>query len=75
LYPNPAKNNFTVEGFDIKQVEVFDYLGRSIQQKNASINNVNNLQTLSFSVLNKGIYFVQITMANQQKQIKKLIVE
>ena len=79
IYPNPAKNVFTLS-FTLTQsvefsVEVYDVTGNKVlslpdQRLQAGTHN----QQLDVTVLAPGYYFVKI-MAGQNYKIQKLIVE
>jgi len=69
FYPNPVKRNTvffnTVEDIEVK---VYDILGKLVIQKQISSSN----RALDVSILNKGMYLVNITLGNQT-MTKKLI--
>lgn len=71
IYPNPANGSFTVEGNDIKQIEISDILGRII--KRVAING--NKKTIATENINKGIYLLKFTMLNGDTSIDKITVE
>lgn len=57
LYPNPAKNELTIEGDEeITSVEIIDVLGKTI--KTEKINGVS--KTISITDLNIGVYVARI---------------
>ena len=64
-----SKNNTNT----IDEIIVFDVLGKTMLRKKATT----PLQTESvdFSHLTIGIYFIEVTTTNQLKVIKKIIVE
>lgn len=69
LFPNPAKQQFTIQLQDelqLKEVAIYDSLGKFITSTNTNI--------ISTANLSSGVYFVEIT-TNKGKVIKKLIVE
>jgi len=72
LYPNPA--NTLVNLFcsvDIKQVDVFDLLGKQIESIQGSNSNE---QIIEVSQLAKGVYFIKVT-SNSGSAFKKLVIE
>ncbi len=69
MYPNPAQNHFTIqlpERFQLKEVNIYNYLGQIIQQDFSTIINTQNLT--------KGTYLVEV-VTNNGKATKKIIVE
>jgi len=73
LYPNPARNSFTIEGDDIKQADIIilDNLSRKI---NLPLNRSFNKVKFDSKSLAKGIYLVQIQIKNKI-ETKKLIIK
>lgn len=70
MYPNPATSNFiniTTANNSIKNVEVFDMLGKKIINQEVTT-------TLNISSLQAGIYIVKVT-ENNQSATKRLIVK
>ncbi|MGY8989291.1 MAG: T9SS type A sorting domain-containing protein, partial [Flavobacteriales bacterium] len=72
IFPNPAKNNITIENsnFVINSVKLYNIAGQLIKSEY-----VNSMKTnLNVSDLNKGIYILEIQ--SKETSIKrKLIVE
>jgi hypothetical protein len=69
IYPNPAKDNITIElGSELKSehVLIFDYLGNVVLTKNVTSPKVN----IDIQHLAKGIYFVTTSGGNS-----KLVIE
>jgi len=72
MYPNPSVKDVSFQlpsNTNQAQVTVFDYLGKSLLQKNISTSNNN----IDVSKLSTGIYFVRIQTASKVGT-KKLIV-
>jgi len=72
MYPNPSDNYVTLQlpsGTNKANVKIFDYLGKTLIQKN--LNNTNN--NLDVSNLSAGIYFVRI-QSDIKVGTKKLVV-
>jgi len=72
MYPNPSDNFVTLQlpsGTNKANVKIFDYLGKTLIQKN--LNNANN--NLNVSNLSAGIYFVRI-QSDTKVGTKKLVV-
>lgn len=67
IYPNPSKKYFVVSGAQISKIRVMDTSGRTVDVKN------NNSNRISHS-LSAGVYFVEISDANGNQQIQKLII-
>lgn len=75
LYPNPAKNQFTIKSnLDnlITQLDVFDLSGKLLISKKLTSNSENTIDTSSLS---KGVYLLSIATANGTSYNDKLIVE
>jgi len=72
IFPNPAKNNITIENsnFEINTVELYNIAGQLVKSEN-----VNSMSTnLNLSDLKKGIYILEI-QSNKTSIRRKLIVE
>ncbi|MBX2932496.1 MAG: T9SS type A sorting domain-containing protein [Chitinophagaceae bacterium] len=72
IFPNPARNVVNVIGKNIQQINIIDFTGRILIQKN--YNNSNNVQ-LNIENLSKGIYLLKVVDVKGNIQTKKLIVE
>jgi len=73
IYPNPCDSKLNLQlpfGAAKAQVQVFDYLGKRLIQKNITTTN----NSLNVSNLTSGIYFVRIQSENKVGT-KKLIVK
>jgi hypothetical protein len=73
LYPNPAKNSFTVETEQftgVAELQVFNLLGKLVAQQNFR-GGKTNVDAAGFA---NGIYFVKVSF-NNQSLIKKLMIE
>ena len=70
IYPNPAKNilNITSDSFEVKNVEIYNLLGKLVLFEAVSNQNLN------ISALNKGVYFVKVTQEGKTIT-RKLVVE
>lgn len=71
IYPNPAKDFITIDGKNMKQINIMDGLGRKIIQLIGTADH----QTLSTKQLNKGIYIVELITTKGEVQREKLIIE
>ena len=69
LYPNPTTGNFTVEGANVAQVEVYNLVGQKVYAER------NRVVNIDASDWNKGIYLVAITDNNGAVETKKLVVK
>lgn len=66
-YPNPVEDNLTIEARNtISNVTVHNMLGQKVQE--ITPNGVNT--TINMNEMNKGVYFVTVTINNSQKTIK-----
>ena len=70
LYPNPTTDRFTVEGANVKKVEVYNLVGQKICEQQGS--KVVNIDATSW---HKGIYLVNIIEENGAVVTKKLVVK
>lgn len=73
VYPNPAKESFTISNSDnktIKAIELYDVAGKKVLTKELIETNTINTSTLS-----KGIYNVSIIDTNDVTYITKLIIQ
>ena len=80
LFPNPAKNNmsvnFTANTSTSVSIKLYDVTGREIEKLMNEVNVAQGVHTFNFelpSYLNAGNYFVEVTSGNQ-KATKKLII-
>ena len=70
IYPNPAKEQFTIQGIQsARQYQIITLDGKIVQR--GPINSDN--QSISISDLSPGIYFVQVS-TNREATTRKLIV-
>jgi uncharacterized repeat protein (TIGR03803 family) len=70
LYPNPSKGNITIEGLNMKRIEVYDCNAQKI--KDISIEN--DIFNIDLSKNSKGIYFVKVT-TEQAVLVEKIILK
>ena len=71
IYPNPAKNEVTIEAADyIRSIELMDIQGRILLSKEANAKKT----VLPVSNLARGIYLVHVQSAGGSV-IKRLVVE
>ncbi|WP_320815269.1 T9SS type A sorting domain-containing protein [Flavobacterium sp.] len=68
LYPNPVKNNFTINGLNSSnyKVQIVSIQGQVVKE----IQDFRNEQTVSIDALANGIYFVKIQKDSEFKTIK-----
>jgi len=75
LYPNPAKESFTISNTgaeEIAQISIYEVSGKKVFSQTKSFD---TLTTITISDFAKGIYLVEIISKNKAKLTKKLIVE
>ncbi|MCX6351740.1 MAG: T9SS type A sorting domain-containing protein [Bacteroidetes bacterium] len=75
LYPNPTKNDFTIEG-DIAQsleISINNMLGQLVLKK--EVNNFSGQETISVANYPKGVYLIMIKDSKKGVQVQKLVVE
>ncbi len=71
LYPNPTKNNLTIESLnEIQNISIFNLLGQEVQKASVTATQT----TLDVSSLENGVYFVTIS-SNGITSSKKFIKE
>jgi len=69
MYPNPAKNQFTIElsdNLELKSISIYNNLGQFVSSTSKHSTDVSNLSS--------GIYFVEV-ITNKGKSTKKLVIE
>jgi len=71
LYPNPIANHLKVRGNDIKNIKVYNVIGKLV----LTSNNYADLTELdlNFSNLQEGVYLVRIKLNNRKTITKKVI--
>lgn len=73
IYPNPAKDNFTIsfnEFQGMKNIEIYNVLGKRIYQ-NSSTNSILKVNNTKFT---KGVYLVKVFSENNKVYYSKLIM-
>ena len=68
IYPNPANNYVIVEGEDMRQVEIFDMMGRRLLS-----HNIENSSMIDISGLTSGMYLLRTTDVNNNISMQKII--
>ena len=68
LYPNPTSGQFTVEGLNVSQVEVYNLVGQKVYEAQGQVVNINA------SDWNRGIYLVNVKHQNGAIETKRLVV-
>ncbi len=74
IFPNPAKNEFTIEtkNSTIRNFELLNAVGQTIK---VPYKNTNGILRCNASVLSKGVYYVHITTSANNVLTKKVVVE
>ena len=73
MYPNPTDNIVSIESIEnIKQIEIFDIYGKRVQIYDIDLVNKVDIFTNAFL---KGVYIVEITTIDGNKNWDKIIVE
>jgi hypothetical protein len=67
VYPNPATNQISIEGFEVKSAILMDVTGKQIQTYEAG-------NTLQLNQVPTGMYLLQLVNQHQQKVIKKVAI-
>ena len=70
-YPNPAKDQFTIEGATNGTLKIYDILGNELM--NTTITSAKT--TVNVSTFSNGVYFYNITSAGSSVKAGKFIVE
>jgi len=71
LYPNPAKEQVTIECKGARKVFIIDYLGKEVYRSTVNCRPL----TVNTKQFNKGIYIVKAIMANGDIKTEKLVVQ
>ncbi len=71
VYPNPAKNQFTISNAESFNVKLYSILGKEILTKL----NMTNSELINTSNLTSGTYFVKIYSDNSSKTEKLVIIK
>ncbi len=72
ISPNPAKTNVTVTSKGIRQIEIFDIMGKKVMVK--ELNNLDKIN-IDISKLNKGLFLVRVISADGKIINSKFLVE
>jgi hypothetical protein len=72
VYPNPAKDNLTIQCKGAKELFIIDYLGKEVYSKKI-INNQESI--INVQRFPKGIYAVKAIMANGEIKTEKIIIQ
>jgi hypothetical protein len=74
VYPNPANNQFNIEGKNLDQASVFVYnqIGQQLSLKHTKQDN-----KLQFDCSNvvSGVYFVKVVFTDGQSVVRKINIE
>jgi len=70
IYPNPSTGQFTINGKDIQEIEIFDVTGKTVFNVIAS----ETKQSIDLRDNSKGIYFVKLTTL-KEVVVKKIIIK
>jgi endonuclease I len=73
LFPNPVNERIIIESSEpLQSIKILDVCGKNIFKMENSKDVLININT---SELNKGIYFIEITTKENNKLLKKIIVD
>lgn len=72
MYPNPASDNVTIKGDNIKAIEIYNCVGVRVYSNKEIIDNSTIINT---NDMNGGLYIVRILTDNGQLGFKRLIIE
>ena len=72
VYPNPAKNNITINGLNAgEQIGIYDALGQMVQTKKATMYQLN----IDLTNLANGTYFIIVTNEKGEKIVESKIAK
>ena|GEM_PF-4097961 len=72
LYPNPVKNELTIENQgDINQIELYNLIGQLLQK----VNSQSAFIKIDFSAYEQGVYFVKLNNVNEQTTTVRIVKE
>jgi PKD repeat protein len=71
LYPNPCRDILTVEAPDMKQVSIYDMVGKCVITEEAHPTH----EEIDVGSMRRGVYIVSVRYRNGKVQGKKLIVD
>ena len=69
VFPNPANDVLTIQGKNVSSIKIFNIHGNIVFSKN-----VNNNKKVDISILNKGMYLVELENYSGFKGNKKVII-
>jgi hypothetical protein len=69
FFPNPANDVLTIQGKNVSRIKIFNIYGNIVLSKN-----VNNNKKVDISILNKGMYLVELEDYFGFKINKKVII-
>jgi hypothetical protein len=74
IYPNPAKENFSISLKEFKnaKVTITDMMGRTVYEANTD---KSELEIRKSGVFNSGIYIINVLDENNESHMRKLIIE
>ncbi len=70
IYPNPTDDIVTIKAEDLKEITIYNILGKKVYFKELSGDSTANIDV---SHLAKGVYTVVVSTSNQQ-EVKKLLI-
>ncbi|RZK12288.1 MAG: T9SS type A sorting domain-containing protein [Flavobacterium sp.] len=70
IYPNPAKNFFTIKLEEEAKVSIYDISGRIVLEKT-----IQPKEQINTANLTAGVYIVQVTVAQGKKATQQLIIK
>ena len=78
VFPNPTTNEATLEVYlssgEEVSIEVVDVIGKTIDFGKVQFSSGRNLQTLNFSSLNNGVYYLRLTSISSRNEGVKFVV-
>ncbi len=71
IYPNPAKDNFTIEGALGCKVRIYNIVGQSFDK----LRMTSNKETIDISGLSKGVYIVEVCDTETGMRVSRRVVK
>lgn len=71
LYPNPTQNHFNIKASEgIEKIKIYDVSGKLVYSENGK----QSALQIATEAWQKGVYFVNLSFENGQRQVQKLLV-
>ncbi len=71
VYPNPSNGIISIEGEDLDYVTIYNAAGQFVKVVKLG----NNVNSINFSEMGSGIYFLNVVNNNNESSVKRIVVE